>query len=67
MSLLQRAPKVTAAEAVREARELYGVRAGAGPLPSERDQNFLLESDRGFTAHRGAQQRVPLGGGIVGQ
>ena len=47
MSLLQRAPKVTAAEAVREARELYGVKAEAGPLPSERDQNFLLESDRG--------------------
>ena len=47
MSLLQRAPKVPAVEAVREARELYGVNAEARPLPSERDQNFLLESDRG--------------------
>src|SRR5687767_13413086 len=47
MSLLQRAPRVTALEAVREAGELYGVKAEARPLPSERDQNFLLEGDRG--------------------
>src|SRR5687767_7384660 len=47
MSLLQRAPRVSLAEAVREARELYGVNAEARPLPSERDQNFLLESERG--------------------
>jgi 4-aminobutyrate aminotransferase-like enzyme/Ser/Thr protein kinase RdoA (MazF antagonist) len=47
MSLLQRAPRMAVVEAVREARELYGVEAEARPLPSERDQNFLLESDRG--------------------
>src|SRR5688500_15980344 len=47
MSLLQRAPRMAVVEAVREARELYGVEAEARPLPSERDQDFLLESDRG--------------------
>ena len=36
------APRFTAAEAVRLARHLYGLSLTAEPLPSERDQNFLL-------------------------
>jgi 4-aminobutyrate aminotransferase-like enzyme len=42
MSLLQHAPRFDAAAAARLARELYGLEADASPLPSERDQNFLL-------------------------
>ncbi len=34
-------------DAVRLAREFYGLAATARPLPSERDQNFRLSSDRG--------------------
>lgn len=43
MALLQQAPRLTAAAASEVARELYGLDASASPLPSERDQNFLLE------------------------
>src|SRR5690349_16743293 len=42
MSLLQQAPRLSADDAVRLARDLYGIEALASPLPSERDQNFLL-------------------------
>src|SRR5262245_929072 len=48
MSLLQQAPRLTAADAVRLARNLYGLDAAATPLPSERDQNFLLTSRGDF-------------------
>ena len=34
-------------DAVRLARDLYGLAASAQPLPSERDQNFRLATDRG--------------------
>src|SRR5262245_5774046 len=44
MSLLQRAPRFAAEDAVRLARDVYGLIASASPLPSERDQNFLLTS-----------------------
>jgi Ser/Thr protein kinase RdoA (MazF antagonist) len=44
MSLLQSAPSLTAADAARLAHENYGVSGTAQPLPSERDQNFLIES-----------------------
>ena len=47
MSLLQHTPACTEAEAQRLALELYGLRATAAPLPSERDQNFLLETEGG--------------------
>ncbi|MDR3698480.1 MAG: aminotransferase class III-fold pyridoxal phosphate-dependent enzyme [Candidatus Sulfopaludibacter sp.] len=40
--LVQRAPGLSREDAARIARELYGVRADAEPLPSERDQNFRL-------------------------
>jgi Ser/Thr protein kinase RdoA (MazF antagonist) len=64
MSFLQQAPQLAVAEAERLARDVYGLAASASPLPSERDQNFLLSStgdvgtgalgtdDRGLTAVR---------------
>src|SRR5882762_10330790 len=47
MALLQQAPRLTVAAACEIARELYGLDAAASPLPSERDQNFLLATDAG--------------------
>jgi len=44
MSFLAEAPRLSAADAGRLARQLYGLDAVAAPLPSERDQNFLLIS-----------------------
>lgn len=44
MSFLQQAPQLSAAEAEHLARYLYGLAASVSPLPSERDQNFLLTS-----------------------
>src|SRR5262245_29440737 len=44
MSFLQQAPQLSTAEAERLAVDLYGLAASASPLPSERDQNFLLHS-----------------------
>jgi 4-aminobutyrate aminotransferase-like enzyme/Ser/Thr protein kinase RdoA (MazF antagonist) len=41
------APRFTSQEAARIAEELYGVRAAATPLPSERDQNYLLRPEDG--------------------
>ena len=46
MSLLQ-APRFNAAGAELLARELYGAAGSASPLPSERDQNFLLTTTAG--------------------
>jgi len=42
MALLQQTPRLSASEASEIARELYAIDATALPLPSERDQNFLL-------------------------
>ena len=47
MSLLQQAPRFDLAGAARVARDLYGLDASASPLPSERDQNFLLATNAG--------------------
>jgi len=44
---LDRAPRLSAAEAERLAEELYGLRAAAAPLSSERDQNFCLTDRSG--------------------
>jgi 4-aminobutyrate aminotransferase-like enzyme/Ser/Thr protein kinase RdoA (MazF antagonist) len=41
------APQFTPADAVRLARDLYGLSLAAEPLPSERDQNFLLRDGAG--------------------
>ena len=42
-----RAPQFTAETAARLAHDLYGLSLDAGPLPSERDQNFLLRDAGG--------------------
>lgn len=47
MSLLQQAPRFSRDEAARLAHELYALDANAAPLPSERDQNFLLTTVAG--------------------
>ncbi len=45
MSLLEHTPTLTPERASVVAEQLYGVRATAHPLPSERDQNFRLDVD----------------------
>src|SRR5688500_1295903 len=47
MDVLQHAPALTAAEAADLARRLFGIDAEATPLPSERDQNFVLRTQAG--------------------
>jgi 4-aminobutyrate aminotransferase-like enzyme/Ser/Thr protein kinase RdoA (MazF antagonist) len=47
MAMLQQAPRFEAAAAVELARDLYGLQGSAAPLPSERDQNFLLQTAGG--------------------
>jgi 4-aminobutyrate aminotransferase-like enzyme/Ser/Thr protein kinase RdoA (MazF antagonist) len=47
VSTLQQAPRFDAAAAVEIARDLYGLPVSASPLPSERDQNFLLDAASG--------------------
>jgi 4-aminobutyrate aminotransferase-like enzyme/Ser/Thr protein kinase RdoA (MazF antagonist) len=42
--LVQSAPRFSEADAVRLARDLYGTGGTAAILPSERDQNFKIES-----------------------
>ena len=42
MTLLNHAPRFTAESASQFVRQFYGISAAASPLPSERDQNFLL-------------------------
>ena len=45
MSLFEHTPRFSAIEAVDLAHELYGIRATATSLPSERDQNVLLDAE----------------------
>jgi 4-aminobutyrate aminotransferase-like enzyme/Ser/Thr protein kinase RdoA (MazF antagonist)/murein DD-endopeptidase MepM/ murein hydrolase activator NlpD len=47
VTIVTDAPRFDAAGAARIARQLYGIDAVALPLPSERDQNFLLTDTRG--------------------
>jgi 4-aminobutyrate aminotransferase-like enzyme/Ser/Thr protein kinase RdoA (MazF antagonist) len=47
MSLLAHAPKFSIEDAQRFADEVYGLSASARPLPSERDQNFVLIDQAG--------------------
>jgi 4-aminobutyrate aminotransferase-like enzyme/Ser/Thr protein kinase RdoA (MazF antagonist) len=44
MTLLSHAPQLTLRDAEHLARSLFGIAAAATPLPSERDQNFLLRT-----------------------
>src|SRR5512137_490909 len=47
MSIVEHAPKFDHESASRLAKELYGLEASLHPLPSERDQNFLLQTPGG--------------------
>src|SRR5262249_27978591 len=47
MSLLKHSPNFNLEDATALARDLYGVYATASALPSERDQNFLLQDQSG--------------------
>jgi len=47
VSLVEHAPAIAEQDAMRLARELYGVEGTAHPLPSERDQNFLIRDGQG--------------------
>jgi len=47
MALLKQTPIIGAETASLFAWETYGLRAVASPLPSERDQNFLLQTESG--------------------
>jgi 4-aminobutyrate aminotransferase-like enzyme/Ser/Thr protein kinase RdoA (MazF antagonist) len=44
---VQRAPRIGLNATVEILRDLYGVNASPQPLPSERDQNFLLTTEAG--------------------
>src|SRR6185295_12192772 len=44
---VQRAPRISEADATSIADELYGLKSSASALPSERDQNFLLTAATG--------------------
>jgi 4-aminobutyrate aminotransferase-like enzyme/Ser/Thr protein kinase RdoA (MazF antagonist) len=62
--LPKEAPSVTPAAAAAFALDRYGVAASASPLPSERDQNFLLETPAGerfvLKLSNAAEQRTML-------
>ena len=47
MRLLENTPRFTIEAAAKIAAESFGIRATARPLPSERDQNFLLTNSAG--------------------
>ncbi len=47
MSLLHHTPTFTQGQVVQLARQLFNIAAEASPLPSERDQNFLLTAESG--------------------
>jgi 4-aminobutyrate aminotransferase-like enzyme/Ser/Thr protein kinase RdoA (MazF antagonist) len=47
MTLLQHTPNFSTEQAARLAAQHYNIQATATPLPSERDQNFLLQSETG--------------------
>ena len=64
MSLLAHAPRFDTAQAEHFARTLYRLDAFASPLPSERDQNFLLRTAAGeryvLKIANGAEDRAML-------
>ncbi|MCI0388371.1 MAG: aminotransferase class III-fold pyridoxal phosphate-dependent enzyme [Acidobacteria bacterium] len=47
MSLLEHTPRFNPEHAIQIAREFYGIHATAISLPSERDQNFLMQTRSG--------------------
>jgi len=47
MSLLEHSPRFSENDAQQFVMDLYGIRASAESLPSERDQNFLMDAASG--------------------
>jgi Ser/Thr protein kinase RdoA (MazF antagonist) len=47
LSVLEHAPRIDVEAAVKISYHLFGLRASSQPLPSERDQNFLLTDSAG--------------------
>ena len=47
MSIAKNRPQYSSEAAQDLAQKLYGVQATAHPLPSERDQNFRLDTENG--------------------
>jgi len=64
MSLLRQAPHYERAAAEQLTRSLYAIEASAAPLPSERDQNFVLTTAAGeryvLKIANGAEDRAML-------
>jgi Ser/Thr protein kinase RdoA (MazF antagonist) len=44
ISPLQQAPRLEPADAESLTRDLFGIAGAARPLPSERDQNFVIDA-----------------------
>jgi 4-aminobutyrate aminotransferase-like enzyme/Ser/Thr protein kinase RdoA (MazF antagonist) len=57
---VQNAPRISSSEAVRIAGEVYGLKVSATPLPSERDQNFLLRVCAEPSQSSGAESQFVL-------
>lgn len=47
MSILDHAPSFSLDEAIQFAKQIFNLKCIARPLPSERDQNFLLQAESG--------------------
>ena len=47
MSFIDHPPRFTSPEISQRCEKHYGLRGALKPLPSERDQNFLLETPEG--------------------
>lgn len=64
MELLENAPQFNESQAVSVAKDLYGIEATAKPLPSERDQNFLMTTETGdrfvLKISNGLEDRIML-------
>ena len=62
MSVLEQTPRFDAADATALAHDLYGLSASAARLPSERDQNFLLQTpgDRFVLKIANGSEPLPL-------
>lgn len=64
MSLLQHTPTFTQEHVIRLVRQWFGINSESSPLPSERDQNFLLTAESGerfvFKIANAAEDRAML-------
>lgn len=64
MSLVRNTPEFSVQQAAELVSKIYGIRGDATPLPSERDQNFRIESETGerfvFKIANGGEHRETL-------